>query len=218
MLLCGSNAGAAGRSEVGPMTVRAALAELRGRPSLDATVTGLVRRGETVDAVRSSSDRRWIEVEIGAGELAWIEAASVRPGAVKLEPQRRAPDEPRAVPEPPRQSKAEPRAVPVPAPAQTRQGRAEPHTVPAPAPSHQAKAEPREQAPPPRAEREGAHDVRAASPPLPPPKREVTGPTPPERPATRERPPAKPGELFAADLDDERPPAHPGETSQRVKR
>jgi hypothetical protein len=62
-------------------TVRVAAAELRGRPTLSATVTGMVRRGETVLVVRRSADQRWVEVDIGGGEWAWIEARALRPGA-----------------------------------------------------------------------------------------------------------------------------------------
>jgi hypothetical protein len=58
-------------------TVRIAAAELRGRPTLAAAVTGEVHRGETVQVLRHSADQRWVEIDIGGGEMAWIEARAL---------------------------------------------------------------------------------------------------------------------------------------------
>ncbi|MEO6954759.1 MAG: SH3 domain-containing protein [Polyangia bacterium] len=63
------------------MTVVAAKAELYGRPIAAGTVLGLVRRGEVVQFVRKSSDKKWVQIDIGAGELAWVDARAVRMGA-----------------------------------------------------------------------------------------------------------------------------------------
>ncbi len=63
------------------MTVVATKAELYGRPVAAGTVLGLVRRGEVVLFVRKSADKRWIQIDIGAGELAWVDARAVRMGA-----------------------------------------------------------------------------------------------------------------------------------------
>jgi hypothetical protein len=68
------------------VTVVAPQAELRGRPSMSATVTGLLRRGETALLVRRSADGRWLELDIGAGELAWIDARAVENGHVARPP------------------------------------------------------------------------------------------------------------------------------------
>ncbi len=63
------------------MTVTAGKAELYGRPQATGTVLGIVRRGEVVQFVRRSADKKWVQIDIGAGELAWVDARSVRMGA-----------------------------------------------------------------------------------------------------------------------------------------
>lgn len=63
------------------MTVVATKAELYGRPVAAGTVLGLVRRGEIVQFVRKSSDKKWVQIDIGAGELAWVDSRAVRMGA-----------------------------------------------------------------------------------------------------------------------------------------
>ena len=63
------------------MTVVATKAELYGRPVAAGTVLGLVRRGETVQFVRKSADKKWVQIDIGAGELAWVDSRAVRMGA-----------------------------------------------------------------------------------------------------------------------------------------
>jgi hypothetical protein len=237
-VLCGaSSAGAAGaQAEI--LVVRSAQAELRGRPSLDATVMGLVRRGEEVELVRSSSDRRWIEVEIGGGELAWIEARALKRGAAAPEPERldtlrmnhsssarsyedrRPREEPREMRNDP-PPKPEPRVVrndptPKPEPRVVRNDpppKPEPRVVrndPPPTP-RVAHSDP----PPPKRE---PRVVRNDPSPV---KQEVHEPPPEPRlqgRPMRDIPAAKAGELFAAELDDERPPSGPVDTSKRAKK
>ena len=57
-------------------------AELFGRPSATGAVLGILRRGEQVQLVKKSVDKKWINVDIGGGETAWIEAKAVKPGKV----------------------------------------------------------------------------------------------------------------------------------------
>lgn len=58
-------------------------AELYGRPSKSGAVLGILRRGEQVQLVTRSPDRKWINIDIGGGETAWIEARAVKPGKVQ---------------------------------------------------------------------------------------------------------------------------------------
>jgi uncharacterized protein YgiM (DUF1202 family) len=61
-------------------------AELFGRPSATGAVLGILRRGEQVSLVKKSVDKKWINVDIGGGETAWIEARAVKPGKVTSTP------------------------------------------------------------------------------------------------------------------------------------
>ncbi len=61
-------------------------AELYGRPSATGAVLGILRRGEQVQLVKKSVDKKWINVDIGGGETAWIEAKAVKPGRVTSTP------------------------------------------------------------------------------------------------------------------------------------
>jgi hypothetical protein len=201
LLLFACSAASAKHDEQEILTVRAAQAELHGRPSLGSTVTGLVRRGETVEVVRSSADRRWVQVEIGGGELAWIEARAVTASAVAPVPDRehtlripqrgsaRDEDEPRP------DEDAPPRREPV------REARNDPPARREPV------REVRNDPPPPvrRVSREPVREVRNDPPPAPVVRE--TAPTS-GRPL-RDIPAARPGQLFAAELDDERPPSGP---------
>jgi uncharacterized protein YgiM (DUF1202 family) len=58
-------------------------AELYGRPSKKGAVLGILRRGEQVQLVTRSPDRKWMNIDIGGGETAWIEARAVKPGKVQ---------------------------------------------------------------------------------------------------------------------------------------
>ncbi len=66
-------------------------ANLYGRPSSTGAVLGVLRRGEQVQLVKKSADKKWINIDIGGGETAWIEARSVKPG--KVQTSTPAPDE-----------------------------------------------------------------------------------------------------------------------------
>jgi len=61
-------------------------AELFGRPANTGAVLGVLRRGEQVQLVRKSADKKWVNVDIGGGETAWIEARAVKPGKVTSTP------------------------------------------------------------------------------------------------------------------------------------
>jgi uncharacterized protein YgiM (DUF1202 family) len=63
------------------LTVSVNRASIYGRPSAASSEVGILRRGEIVNLVRKSPDKKWILVDIGGGESAWIEAKAVRPGA-----------------------------------------------------------------------------------------------------------------------------------------
>lgn len=58
-------------------------ANLYGRPSNTGAVLGVLRRGEQVQLVKKSADKKWINIDIGGGETAWIEARTVKPGRVQ---------------------------------------------------------------------------------------------------------------------------------------
>jgi opacity protein-like surface antigen len=65
------------------LTVSATKAELFGRPMAGGAVLGIVRRGEVVQLVRRSADKKWILVDVGGGESAWLEARMTKPGVVQ---------------------------------------------------------------------------------------------------------------------------------------
>src|SRR6476659_5982436 len=50
------------------LTVSADKAEIHGRPSATSSVVGILRRGEVVNFVRKTPDKKWILVDIGGGE------------------------------------------------------------------------------------------------------------------------------------------------------
>jgi len=58
-------------------------ANLYGRPSNTGAVVGTLRRGEAVQLVKKSADKKWISIDIGGGETAWLEARAVKPGKVQ---------------------------------------------------------------------------------------------------------------------------------------
>ncbi|HZS37814.1 MAG TPA: SH3 domain-containing protein [Polyangia bacterium] len=78
------------------MTVAANKAELYGRPASGGAVLGIVRRGEVVHLVRKSQDKRWCLVDVGGGEVAWLESKYVRPGAFRAPVQADEPADPPA--------------------------------------------------------------------------------------------------------------------------
>jgi uncharacterized protein YgiM (DUF1202 family) len=68
------------------LSVSSTKAELYGRPASGGTVVGVVRRGDVVDLVRRSGDKKWCLVDIGGGEVAWIDVRHVRTGAFRAAP------------------------------------------------------------------------------------------------------------------------------------
>lgn len=120
------------------LTVSAVKAELYGRPAAGGAVLGIVRRGETVQLVRKSTDKKWLLVDVGGGEVAWLEAKAVKPGAARGG---QMPAEAEGVP-----SRDE--EAPPPPPAPTRQVRREPPPEPVAPPP-----------PPPRGKRRGGEQV-----------------------------------------------------------
>jgi uncharacterized protein YgiM (DUF1202 family) len=69
--------------ESNKLTVSSEKAEIYGRPQAGGSVLGILRRGEVVSLVRKSSDKKWCLVDIGGGDVAWITAKAVKPGAAK---------------------------------------------------------------------------------------------------------------------------------------
>ena len=65
------------------LTVSATRADLFGRPQLGGAIIGVLRRGEVVSLVRRSQDGRWLLVDIGGGDVAWIEARATEPGVAQ---------------------------------------------------------------------------------------------------------------------------------------
>jgi hypothetical protein len=63
------------------VTVSATRADLYGRPQAIGSVVGVLRRGETVTVIRRSADKKWLMVDIGGGDVAWLEAKTTKPGA-----------------------------------------------------------------------------------------------------------------------------------------
>lgn len=49
-------------------------AKFYGRPQLDSPVQGTLERGEQLKLVRRSADGQWTLVDIGGGEVAWVES------------------------------------------------------------------------------------------------------------------------------------------------
>jgi uncharacterized protein YraI len=60
-------------------------AEIYGRPSTSGAVLGILRRGEAVTMVTRSPDKKWLNVDIGGGSTAWVQASAVKPGKVQTE-------------------------------------------------------------------------------------------------------------------------------------
>jgi Bacterial SH3 domain len=146
------------------LTVAANKAELYGRPASGGAVLGIVRRGEVVHLVRKSQDKRWCLVDVGGGEVAWLESKYVRPGAFRApvsndEPSDPPPPPPRARREAPVQEVAEREPDPEPAPP----------PPPPPAPTRKSK----------RAERVEREAPPAAEPPEERPSRNSDDETPP---------------------------------------
>lgn len=146
-------------------------AELYGRPSATGAVLGILRRGEQVQLVKKSVDKKWINVDIGGGETAWIEARAVKPGRVTSTP---APDESaqeEAAPPPtitPEGAKKKAKLAKVEKPPEPEQPAEEPPPPPPPPPKkskkqqQQAKVEP---PPPPPEEKRAPRNIEDEAPP-----------------------------------------------------
>lgn len=125
------------------LIVSAVKAEMYGRPSTNGSVLGILRRGDQVSLVRKSTDKKWALVDIGGGEVAWIEAKAFKPGAARGPI---SPDEADGEELPPTKPRKLARVEPVngdpdeePAPKPTKLAKAEVTPEPAPAPKKSKK-------------------------------------------------------------------------------
>lgn len=174
-------------------------ANLYGRPSNTGAVLGVLRRGEQVQLVKKSADKKWINIDIGGGETAWIEARTVKPGKVQTST-------------PPPDESAEEAAAP-------------PPTITPEGAKRKAKFAKTEEPPPPPAETK----AEEPPPPPPPPKKsrkqaKVEPPPPAEEPP----PPKKrrdtedetpPGLASAPAGGEEQPPAEkPSKKKRKLKK
>jgi len=125
------------------LTVSTVKADLFGRPAAGGAVLGILRRGDVVNLVRRSADKKWILVDIGGGESAWIEAKSVKPGAAKGQRPADEVAEDQVAPPPPKGKKFVKREEPEP----------EPEAEPEPPPPPAKKARKSEPPPPPPEEK-----------------------------------------------------------------
>jgi hypothetical protein len=140
------------------LTVSVAKSELYGRPAAGGAVLGVVRRGEVVQLVRKSTDKKWCLVDVGGGEVAWLDARAVKPGAVKSAPLPSADGVPTVEePAPAKRLQAEVAAAEPPPPA--------PAPAPAPAATTTAKSDPpREEEAPPLDDTKGKKSKKAKRP------------------------------------------------------
>ena len=166
-------------------------ANLYGRPSNTGAVLGVLRRGEQVQLVKKSADKKWINIDIGGGETAWIEARTVKPGKVQTStpPPEESQEEAQAPPPTitpegaKRKAKMAKAEEPPPPPPETRQEEAPPPPPPPKKGKKQAKVEPppEEEAPPPKKRR----DTEDETPPG------LAGGTPPSEEQPAEKPSKK---------------------------
>jgi len=146
-------------------------ANLYGRPSATGAVLGILRRGEQVQLVKKSADKKWINIDIGGGETAWIQAKAVKPGHVQTSTP--PPDESA-------QEEAAPPPTITPEGAKKKSKFAKAEEAPPPPPRQEQKAE--EEPPPPP--KKGRKQAKVETPPeeeAPPPKkrRDTEDETPP---------------------------------------
>lgn len=153
-------------------------AEIYGRPSNQGAVIGILRRGEPVQLVTRSPDRKWVNVDIGGGETGWIEARAVKPGKVQTETP------------PPDESAQEQEAPPPTITPEGAKRKAKLAKAEAPPPEEQAQEEP---PPPPKRGKKAKAEPPPAEEEAPPPKR---------RDSEDEVPPG----LASSDSGDETPP------------
>ena len=171
-------------------------ANLYGRPSNTGAVLGVLRRGEQVQLVKKSADKKWINIDIGGGETAWIEARTVKPGKVQT-----------STP-PPEESQEEAAAPP---PTITPEGA-----------KRKAKFAKTEEAPPPQVERQ----EEAPPPPPPPKRgkkqAKVEQPPPEEEPPPpkkrRDTEDETPPGLASTPPSDEQPAEKPSKKKRKLKK
>lgn len=131
-------------------------ANLYGRPMSTGAVLGVLRRGEQVQLVKKSADKKWINIDIGGGETAWIEARAVKPGRVASTPPPEESAEETPAPPPtitPEGAKKKAKQAKVEPPPEEEKPEEPPPPPPPKKQKKQAKAEPpppQEEAPPPR--------------------------------------------------------------------
>jgi Bacterial SH3 domain len=173
------------------LTVSATKAELFGRPASGGTVVGVVRRGDVVDLVRRSGDRKWCLVDIGGGEVAWIDSRHVRAGAHRAPPA----------------DMQEPREEEEPLPPPTRSKKVEvAEREPEPAVEEKEEPLPPPTPPPPVKGKKGKRARAAEPPPEPEPAKEEVASKEDEAPPMEEAPRGKKGKknkkLLASRGDD----------------
>ncbi|MGZ5761471.1 MAG: SH3 domain-containing protein [Caldimonas sp.] len=147
-------------------------AELYGRPSATGAVLGILRRGEQVQLVKKSVDKKWINVDIGGGETAWIESKAVKPGKVQG-----------STPPPEENEEAEAAPPPTITPEGAKKKAKLAKVETPPPPQEEEKAE--EPPPPPKKTKKQAK----AEPPPPPPEEEAPPPKKKSREIEDETPP-----------------------------
>jgi uncharacterized protein YgiM (DUF1202 family) len=154
-------------------------ANLYGRPAATGAVLGILRRGEQVQLVKKSADGKWINIDIGGGETAWIQAKAVKPGRV-------------AGSTPPPDESAQEEAAP-------------PPTITPEGAKKKAKMAKAEEPPPPPPAKAQEEQQQEEPPPPPPPKKQkkqAKVEPPPEQ--QQEEPPPPPKKH--RDTEDETPP------------
>lgn len=141
-------------------------AELYGRPSATGAVLGILRRGEQVQLVKKSADKRWVNVDIGGGETAWIDARSVKPGHVTSTPEPDESAQEEAAPPPtitPEGAKKKAKLAKVEPPPAAEEQQAEEPPPPPKKSKRQAKVEP--PPPPPEEEKRPPRNIEDEAPP-----------------------------------------------------
>lgn len=171
-------------------------AELYGRPSSTGAVLGILRRGEQVQLVKKSVDKKWINVDIGGGETAWIEARAVKPGKVTSTP-------------PPDESEE---ADAAPAPTITPEGAKRKAKMAQAAEQKREEEAPAVEEPPPPPPKKGKPAKMAKNEPPPPPAEE---PPPKKRRDTEDETP--PG-LAPSNRSDEQAPPPPARAEKKSKK
>jgi uncharacterized protein YgiM (DUF1202 family) len=143
-------------------------ANLYGRPMATGAVLGILRRGEQVQLVKKSVDKKWINIDIGGGETAWIMAKAVKPGRVAT-----------STPPPDESAEAEPAPPPTITPEGAKKKAKLARVEEAPPPPQEEKAE--EPPPPPPPPKKQKKQAKVEAPPPPAEKAEEPPPPPPKK-------------------------------------